>query len=109
MSIETTAVFTESGLMARRLSALRPDQRIIALTNSRGVQNELALIWGVEALIHSLCDSTEAMVTTGERALVEAGIVRQGELIVVMAGKLSGLGLSRSVKLHEIGDVEGQS
>jgi hypothetical protein len=26
----------------------------------------------------------------------------------LMAGKLSGLGLSRSVKLHEIGDMEGQ-
>jgi pyruvate kinase len=108
MSIKTTAVFTESGLMARRLSALRPDQRIIALTPSRDVQNELALIWGVEALGHSPCDNTEQMVKTGERALLEAGIVQQKEMIVLMAGKLSGLGLSRSVKLHEIGDADGQ-
>jgi pyruvate kinase len=108
MSINTSAVFTESGLMARRLSALRPDQRIVALTPSRDVQNELSLIWGVEPLGHTPCDNTEQMVKTGERALLEAGIVQQGEMIVLMAGKLSGLGLSRSVKLHEIGDVEGQ-
>jgi pyruvate kinase len=108
MSIKTTAVFTESGLMARRLSALRPDQRIVALTPSRDVQNELALIWGVEPLGHLPCDNTEQMVKTGERALLEAGIVQQGEMIVLMAGKLSGLGLSKSVKLHEIGDVGGQ-
>jgi pyruvate kinase len=108
MSIKTTAVFTESGLMARRLSALRPDQRIVALTPTRDVQNELALIWGVEPLGHMPCDNTEQMVKTGERALLEAGIVEQGEMIVLMAGKLSGLGLSRSVKLHEIGDDEGQ-
>jgi pyruvate kinase len=108
MSIKTTAVFTESGLMARRLAALRPDQRIVALTPSRDVQNELSLIWGVEPLGHNPCDSTEQMVKTGERALLEAGIVQQGEMIVLMAGKLSGLGLSRSVKLHEIGDGEGQ-
>jgi pyruvate kinase len=108
MSIKTTAVFTESGLMARRLSALRPDQRIVALTPSRDVQNELALIWGVEPCGHNPCDNTEQMVKTGERALLEAGIVEQGEMIVLMAGKLSGLGLSRSVKLHEIGDTEGQ-
>ncbi len=108
MSIKTTAVFTESGLMARRLSALRPDQRIVALTPSRDVQNELSLIWGVEPCGHTPCDNTEQMVKTGERALLEAGIVQQGEMIVLMAGKLSGLGLSRSVKLHEIGDVEGQ-
>src|SRR6185295_13290212 len=33
MGTTVTAVFTASGLMARRLSALRPAQRIIALTN----------------------------------------------------------------------------
>src|SRR6266536_3250928 len=38
MGTKVTAVFTESGLMARRLSSLRPRQRIIALTNSRSVQ-----------------------------------------------------------------------
>jgi pyruvate kinase len=108
MSIKTTAVFTESGLMARRLSALRPDQRIVALTPARDVQNELSLIWGVEPCGHLPCESTEQMVKTGERVLLEAGIVQQGEMIVLMAGKLSGLGLSRSVKLHEIGDAGGQ-
>ncbi len=108
LSIKTIAVFTESGLMARRLSSLRPDQRIVALTNSREVQNELALIWAAEPLVHSPCESTEQMVKTGERALLEAGIVQTGEMIVLMAGMLSGLGLSRSVKLHEIGDSHGQ-
>jgi len=108
MSIQITAVFTESGLMARRLAALRPDQRIIALTPSKDVQNELSLIWGVEPLGHSTCDSTEQMIKRGERELMEAGIVQKGEMVVLMAGKLSGLGLSRSVKLHEIGDAEGQ-
>ncbi|MDT5123146.1 MAG: pyruvate kinase [Acidobacteriota bacterium] len=108
MGIKTTAVFTESGLMARRLSSLRPDQRIIALTNSKDVRNELALVWAVEPCVIPTCDTTEEMVRTGERALLESGIVQQGEMIVLMAGKLSGLGLSRSVKLHAIGDVEGQ-
>jgi pyruvate kinase len=108
MSIKTTAVFTESGLMARRLSALRPDQRIIALTNSRDVQNELALIWGIEALVHPACETTEEMVKMSDRSLLEAGIAQQGEMIVLMAGKLSGRGLSRSVKLHEIGDADSQ-
>src|SRR5205085_12622546 len=102
------AVVADSGLMARRVSALRPDQRIVALTNSREVRDALALIWGVERCVIPQCDNAEEMVKTGERALLEAGFVRQGEMVVLMAGKLSGLGLSRSVKLHEIGDVEGQ-
>jgi pyruvate kinase len=103
MGTKITAVFTESGLMARRLSALRPEQQIVALTHSSEVQNELALIWGVEPLITPPVNSTEEMVKTGEQTLLKAGIVEKGEMIVLMAGRLSGLGLSTSVSLHTIG------
>jgi pyruvate kinase len=103
VSAKTAAVLTESGLMARRLSALRPAQRIVALTPGKDVRNELALIWGVESLIHNPCETTEEMLRAGERTLIEAGVVQQGELIVLMAGRLSGLGLSSSVSLYTVG------
>ena len=103
MNATTIAVFTESGLMARRLSALRPIQRIIALTQSKGVMNELSLIWGVHSLLHHKSGSTEDMLRTGEQTLVAAGSVQQGETLVMMAGRLSGLGLSSSVTLYTIG------
>ena len=104
MGTRTTAVVTESGLMARRLAALRPDQRIVALTPSKQVRDELALIWGVESLVHAACRSTEEMLRVGERVLLEAGVAHHGELIVLMAGRLSGLGLSSSVTLATIGE-----
>lgn len=104
MGAKTIAVFTESGLMARRLSVLRPQQRIIALTPSREVQNELALVWGIESLFHPKSDRTEEMIRTGDRALLEAGVAQPSEVIVVMAGRLSGLGLSSSMKLHRVGE-----
>jgi pyruvate kinase len=103
VSAKTIAVMTESGLMARRLSALRPLQRIIALTPARDVRNELALIWGVESLIQLPCETTEEMLRAGERTLLEAGAAQQGELLVLMAGRLSGLGLSSSVSLYTVG------
>jgi pyruvate kinase len=88
--------------MARRLSALRPQQRIVALTQSRDVQSTLALIWGVESLLTPPAESTEAMLNCGEKTLLNAGVVRDGEMIVIMAGRLSGLGLSSSVTLFTI-------
>ena len=107
MGTRVTAVLTESGLMARRLSALRPEQRIIALTNSQEVQNELALIWGVESLIVPHADTTEEMLKLGEKTLLESGAVEKGEMIVIMAGRLSGLGLSSSVTLFTVGGTLG--
>ena len=93
--------------MARRLSSLRPNQQILALTNSHDVRNELSLIWGVEALIIPHADSTEEMLKHGEKTLLESGKVGKGEMIVLMAGRLSGLGLSSSVTIFTVGGVLG--
>jgi pyruvate kinase len=103
ISARTIAVITASGLMARRLSTLRPEQRIVALTPERNVQNSLSLVWGVETYVHPPCDNTEDMLKICEKTLLEAGIAEPGETLVLMAGRLSGLGLSRSVTLYTIG------
>jgi len=107
MGTTVTAVFTASGLMARRLSALRPDQRIIALTHKPEVLAELSLIWGVEPLLTNEPHSTEEVLKGGEEALLSAGIVEKGEMIVAMAGRLSGLGLSSSVTILTISGSVG--
>ena len=103
LGTNVTAVFTDSGLMARRLSSLRHDQRIVALTHKPAVLSELALIWAVEPLLISKAQSTEEMLKIGEQRLLEEHIVEKGETIVVMAGRLSGLGLSSSVTVFTVG------
>ena len=107
MGTTVTAVFTASGLMARRLSALRHVQRIIALTHRPHVLAELALIWAVEPLLVQKATSTEEMLKIGEQRLLDARAVEKGEMIVVMAGRLSGLGLSSSVTILTVGGELG--
>jgi len=107
MGTKVTAVFTDSGLMARRLSSLRHDQRIIALTHRPEVLCELTLIWAVEPLLITKAQSTEEMLKVGEKALLDAGVVDKGETIVIMAGRLSGLGLSSSVSIFTVGGSLG--
>ena len=107
MGTKVTAVFTASGLMARRLSSIRHDQRIIALTHRPEVMSELSLIWAVESLLIKHAQSTEEMLKIGEMRLLEAGVVENNETIVVMAGRLSGLGLSSSVTIFTVGGSLG--
>ncbi len=101
---DKVAVFTESGLMARRLSSIRSGLRTFALTGSDDVRNQLALIWGVEPLCHEDTNTTEAMLKEGEKTLLKSEAVTKGETIVIMAGRLSGLGLSSSVIVWTIGE-----
>jgi pyruvate kinase len=126
MHTEKVAVFTESGLMARRLSSFRSGMLTFALTTSEDAKNQLALIWGVRPYYHvelrtdnsdthignatmmdlmrSDTNSTEEMLNVGERTLLEAKVVDVGETLIMMAGRLSGLGLSSSVIVWTIGE-----
>ena len=107
MGTTVTAVYTASGLMARRLSAIRHAQRIVALTHVPEVQAALSLIWAVDPLLVRKAESTEEMLKIGEQALLDAHIVERGDTIVVMAGRLSGLGLSSSVSISTVGGALG--
>ena len=103
--VKTTkvGVFTESGLMARRLSSYRSGLRTFALTTSRRARNQLSLIWGVSPFYQEMPDTTEMMLKSGENTLLQNEAVNPGETIVMMAGRLSGLGLSSSVVVWTIG------
>jgi pyruvate kinase len=100
---EKIAVFTESGLMARRLSSFRSGLNTFAITTSMDAFHQLALIWGVRPYFHEPATSTEEMLKIGEKILLDAKVVSEGDSIVMMAGRLSGLGLSSSVVLWTVG------
>jgi pyruvate kinase len=101
---EKVAVFTESGLMARRLSSVRSGLLTFGLTTSPDACNQLAMIWGVRPFLHEVSWATQEMLKIGERTLLEANVVKEGETLIMMAGRLSGLGLSSSVIVWTIGE-----
>lgn len=100
---EKVAVFTESGLMARRMSTVRSGLLTFALTTSHDAYNQLGLIWGAQPFMHEEAWSTTEMLKIGEATLMNAKVVEADETIVMMAGRLSGLGLSSSVIVWTIG------
>ena len=104
MGIRVTAVLTESGLMARRLSALRPQTANHCTHHfwQRAKRTGTRLGRGIS--YHSQGHTTEEMLKAGEKTLLDAAVVEKGEMIVIMAGRLSGLGLSSSVTLFTVGE-----
>lgn len=100
-------VFSKSGTMARHLAALRPTQRIIAFTPNAQTRNSLAAVWGIEPYLLDFSGRSQDMLARVDETLIASGLVRKGEMIVEMAGRIPGQpGLSSSMKLHRVGEIE---
>jgi pyruvate kinase len=82
-------VITQSGTMARRVAALRPAQRIIALTQNEQTLRQLAVTWGIEPYSIGVSASiNDGLLPLADRALLEQKLAERGENVVVMAGRV---------------------
>ena len=77
---------TESGATARAVAAHRPDVPILALTPSREVGRQLALVWGVIPHVVPRADGVEAMGDLALKVARASGVAVAGDLVAVTAG-----------------------
>jgi pyruvate kinase len=100
-------VFTKSGSMARHLAALRPSQRIVAVTPHETTYRSLAAVWGIEPCLLDFSGRTFALLARADEAIVSKGLAQRGETVVAMAGLLPEQpSLSSMMKLHRIGEMK---
>jgi pyruvate kinase len=98
--------FTQTGDTARRLSRLQPAQRILVFTPDENVQRQTALLWGAEAYLTWTVKTTDEMVRQVDSALVQRGVCRPNDLVVVVAGTPPTTpGATNTIRVHHIGDV----
>lgn len=77
---------TVSGNTARTLSHFRPPCPIVAITPSPTVQHRLGLYWGVYPLLSRRAPDTDTVIEDAVGAAQKAGLVREGETVVITAG-----------------------
>ncbi len=96
---------TDSGFTARLVSKFRPGIPIIAFTPEVRTLNRMALYWGVQPRLMPPPTGTDTMIREAERLLLEAGLVKKGERIVITASApLLGSGRTNLLKLQRIGE-----
>jgi pyruvate kinase len=98
--------FTQSGDSARRLSRYRGEIPVLAFTPLAEVRSQLALTWGVETFKTSPVEHTDEMVRQVDEALLRIGRVREGDLVVIIAGSPPGIpGSTNALRVHCMGDA----
>jgi pyruvate kinase len=96
--------FTQSGDSARRVARLRSRIPVLAFTPDPQVRSQLALSWGVEAYTTAPPVDTDDMVTQVDHELLLSGRVREGDLVVIVAGSPPGVpGSTNALWIHKIG------
>ena len=90
LSPAAIVITTTSGTTPRRVSKFRPDVPILCATYDDRTRRQLGIVWGVEALVMPIADSTDETVQGAVDAFLRAGRLRCGDLVVVTAGVPAG-------------------
>ena len=98
--------FTQSGDSARRMSRLRSEIPMIAITPEHHVFNQLALSWGVQPMISELVSTTDEMVRQADKIVLKHNLAEKGNLVVIVAGSPPGIpGSINAMRVHKVGDA----
>jgi pyruvate kinase len=99
--------FTDSGSTARFVSRFRPRTPIVGLTPVESTRRRMALFWGVQApprLDRGV--ELSQMIAQGDERLIEGGLAKPGDVVVVVAGPPGGAGGTNRMLVHVIGRHE---
>ena len=105
--IGATAIITasKSGETARLLSRFRPDAQIIACVLDETTRRQLNVYRGVTPLLMDYAHSTDELISMSVENAKDAGLIQDGDLVVVTAGVPVGVsGTTNMIKVHMVGD-----
>jgi len=103
LNAKAIVCFTDKGKTAKMISSFNPKAKIIAVTHSEFVYNDLALAWGVCPVLTTEFASFEDMLASADKIVKDLGIAKSGDTIVVTLGiPASDKGTTNSIKISQI-------
>jgi pyruvate kinase len=100
----SVVAFTETGSSARLVARHRSRTRLLAFTPNEDVRNRLSLVWGTETFLAPSVSHTDEMVAQLDKVLLDLGIFKLHDPIVVIAGVPPGVpGSTNGMRVHRLG------
>ncbi len=96
--------FTQTGSTAALVAKYRPSLPILAVTPTAQVRRQLVIYGGVRSLEVSIQGNTEAQISSVEAAVLESGLLKRGDVVVITMGSpVSAPGTTNLLKVHRLG------
>ncbi len=93
-------VFTLSGKTALLVSLLKPACPIITMAPSKAIRTRLTLLRGVIPLPMRRSSNTDEMIRQANRSILQTGLLKRGDPVVVVSGKQALPGARYMAKIH---------
>ena len=106
VDIGADAILTVSqrGVTAQMVSRFRPQTTVVALLLDEQVRRQMSLYWGVEAVMMPYASNSDELVDFAVEAAEKAGVVKNGDLVVVTAGVPVGVaGTTNMIRVKQVG------
>jgi pyruvate kinase len=97
------AVFTLSGRTAFLVASRRPPAPIFAFTPAEESYRRLALAWGVKPVLSELAGDSDALAAMADKAVRAQGLLRAGDLVVMLTGSAAIPGATNIMRIHRVG------
>jgi pyruvate kinase len=109
LSAKAMITATESGSTARKVAKYRPHADIIAVTSKKRILRKLLLVWGVTPILGRVVNNTDDMLQEAIQRSVDAGLVQDGDLVILTAGVPVGIsGTTNLIKVEVVGKMLAQ-
>ncbi|MBN2428562.1 MAG: pyruvate kinase [Deltaproteobacteria bacterium] len=96
--------FTQTGSTAALVAKYRPGLPVFAVTPSAEVERRLVLFRGVRSLRVETHGDTETQIASLEKAVLEAGVLHQGDIVVITMGSpVPAAGTTNLIKVQRLG------
>ena len=106
LDIGADAILTVSqgGTTAQMVSRFRTSTTVVALLLDPQVRRQMNLYWGVAPIMMPYAGSTDELVDFAVQAAEDAGLVKQGDIVVVTAGVPVGVaGTTNMIRVRQVG------
>ena len=96
-------VLSESGTTARYVSKFRPASHVICLTSNQTVARQSSgVLSGVRSFVVESLEKSEILAKQVSAHAVKAGIAKEGDLMVIVAGKTFGSGANDQIRVETV-------
>lgn len=105
LSAAAIITVTKSGTTAKMISKFRPECPIIGCATSDKVMRQMNLSWGVTPIVLKEQDSSDALFTNAINECKKAGLIKEGDLVVITAGvPLGQSGTTNMLRVNVVGE-----